>query len=57
VQILIAAVQPRSGLGADEQRNAADALDWVDRAKRAATRGVHVVASRTEEAEGGHFKA
>lgn len=86
MQIRIAGVQPRSGSGADEQRNAADALDWIDRAadagadlvlfpegypgpanpanrydafgplaERAAKRGVHVVASRAEEADAGHF--
>jgi predicted amidohydrolase len=35
VRIRIAAVQPRSGSGPDEERNAADALGWLDRAAEA----------------------
>jgi predicted amidohydrolase len=86
VQIRLAGVQPRSGSGADEVRNATEALDWLDRAadagadlilfpegypgpanpanrydalealaERAAARRVHVVASRVEEGDEGHF--
>lgn len=86
MEIRLAAVQPRSGSGPGEARNAAEALDWLDRsaeagadlvvfpegypgpanpandydafgplAERAATRGLHVVASRIEPAgDGGH---
>lgn len=32
MQIRLAAVQPRSGAGSDEERNARQALDWLDRA-------------------------
>jgi predicted amidohydrolase len=82
--IRLAAVQPRSGTGDDERRNATDALEWLERAahagadlvlfpegypgpanpaheydaftplrERAKALGVHVVASRAEEADGG----
>ena len=87
--IRLAAVQPRSGTGDDERRNAEQAVSWLERAaeagadlvlfpegypgpanpahsydaftplrERARALGVHVVASRAEEAAaGGHHLA